>query len=171
MMRYADWGRPTKNNKDARLSVEHIPNKVYEPNKCRLRSANTWVEKLAIDWCLNYWYAFFEDAKDEVYPWVLTTYEALVTKGEIEFKRIREALRIDEAEGPVRMLRRASSTVSRNADVSDSKQQISKWKRNLSNTQIDRILDIVDIFGMNFYDRSSEPLYDKVYQYQCSSHG
>ena len=41
--------------------------------------------------------------------------------------------------------------------------QLSKWKKVLSNKQIDNILNITNKFGVDFYGNDFEPDYSKIY--------
>jgi hypothetical protein len=46
---------------------------------------------------------------------------------------------------------------------------LSKWKDALSSKQIDRILDIAETYGLDFYSQEIEPDYDRLLKYQSSS--
>jgi hypothetical protein len=164
MMRWADyWRKSEKQESRVDISIKKIPDRVYNQNKSIFSECDTQVKKLAIDWCLKYWYTLFEDAKRRIYPFVLTTYESLVTKGRSEFKRVCNALELDEEERQVRSLRKPSSTVSEDAKLSSPERQLSKWKQHLTNTQVDKILNITDAFDMGIYSKSIQPSYDKLW--------
>ena len=46
--------------------------------------------------------------------------------------------------------------------IKKSDQQLSKWKKSLSEKQVERILKIMSYFGMDFYNVNIEPDYKKI---------
>jgi hypothetical protein len=53
----------------------------------------------------------------------------------------------------------------------DAEKQLSKWRRRLSEEQIDAVLSVVDQVGLTaFYTRALEPQYEKLNDYQLPAH-
>jgi hypothetical protein len=91
--------------------------------------------------------------------WFVTTYEEMVQNAEVELRSILDG--IDEAV-PTNLMKRVdepSNSAAEDLKTEDIDAQLTKWERNLSNTQIDSILRVVDAFAIDFY--TQDPLPDR----------
>jgi hypothetical protein len=65
---------------------------------------------------------------------------------------------IRHLEEPSMLTLKGDKTIVTNAD-----DQLSKWKKTLSEEQVERILKIVSDFGLDFYTKDIEPDYNHPY--------
>jgi len=89
--------------------------------------------------------------------WIVTTYEDMVQNAEAESRSILDV--IDEPM-PVNLKKRIdepSNSAAQDLETENVDAQLTKWKRNLSNTQIDSILRVVDTFPIGFYTQAPLP--------------
>ena len=128
----------------------------------RLRRIKTQEEILAAVWCLDNYVPL---SLPKPYPWTTVIYEKLVKEGEKEVERLFNE--IGETGIPQSMNRHLKLprilTLERELKVvTKADQQLSKWKKALSEKQIDRILKIVSDFGLDFYTEELEPDYKNI---------
>ncbi len=127
----------------------------------KLKNIKTLEEILAATWCLDNFVPLYQKNP----PWITVIYEKLVTDGESElnsiFGKIGEEKSVKLA---VNHLKKPSMLTKGDADkiVKSSELQLSKWKKALSEKQIERILKIVSDFGLDFYTSKIEPDYDNI---------
>lgn len=127
----------------------------------KLKKIQTIEEILAVTWCLDNYVPLYQKNP----PWITVVYEKLVTDGEAEltsiFRRIGEEESVKLA---ISHLRKPSMLTMKDASkiVKNSELQLSKWKKDLSDKQIERILKIVSDFGLDFYTSEIEPDYDNI---------
>jgi phosphopantothenate synthetase len=101
---------------------------------------------------------------------VLAPYERLVTRGTDDLDRIAGALDIEVTPEMQDSLRSPSSSVTDQLHR-DAEKQLSKWRRKLSEEQVDRILQIVEQVGLSrFYTDALEPNYDRLNRCQSENH-
>jgi hypothetical protein len=126
------------------------------------------VEVLAVHWCLDHYVPLLQHA-EEGFPWVLVPYERLVTQGIEELRRVTDALDTDlTAEMQDRLREPSSSTVDQVHRRPE--RQLTKWRRRLSERQVDEILTVVDEVGLSrFYTDADEPDYDRLNDCQKKS--
>ena len=127
----------------------------------KLKNIKTLEEILATTWCLDNIVPLYQKNP----PWITVIYEKLVTDGESElnsiFGKIGEEKSVKLA---VNHLKKPSMLTKGDADkiVKSSELQLSKWKKALSEKQIERILKIVSDFGLDFYNSKIEPEHDNI---------
>jgi len=126
-----------------------------------LDGISTRLELMTATWCLDYYIPLIEYA-EYGHPWELVTYERLVLDGEGEMNRVLLALDAEMTDAVQEQLTVASEYASDDLKTSDSRNQLAKWRSRLSGQQIDRILDIVSAFGLDFYTRELEPNYSRI---------
>ncbi len=129
----------------------------------RLKNIKTQEEILAAIWCLdNYVPLNYK----KPHPWIFVVYEKIITEGESEIKQL--FTKIGEENIPksaIQKLNIPSMLAPRDElkVVKNSSKQLSKWKKNLTKKQVDRILSIVSDFGLDFYTEDIEPDYENKY--------
>lgn len=155
-------------------TVENILEEASEINELnegllnKLRKINTLDEILAAIWCLD---NYIPLSSKKQHLWTVLTYEKLVKDGvkeitrlfgELEEKNIPEAafkrLKIPSALA----LKKVGDRVIEDETVVNTDKQLSKWKKKLSEKQIERILKIVSDFGLDFYTEDLEPDYNNI---------
>jgi hypothetical protein len=123
-----------------------------------IRRAASPEEKHAIVWAIANLvpHQQFEPAELNV-----VFYENLCVRPESELPRIFAAIRQPYSPSALRRLSLPSSTSTRRSAILTGRDRVSDWKRTLSTVQIDRILRIVEAFGLeHFYGDSTLPLQD-----------
>ena len=107
-------------------------------------------EMLAAMWGID---NFIPLSLPKPYPWITIAYEKLVKEEKSEVTRIFN--KIGEINIPQSVMKRLKepSMLTLGSDrkvISDAEKQLSKWKKMLSEKQVERILNIVNDFGLDF---------------------
>jgi len=123
-----------------------------------LKNIRTPEEKLTFTWCMDH---FIPLSLPQPHPWTLVCYENLVTNGKVEIERICKSLNISPSKKIYEYLNVPSST-SKGKRNFTPEARLSRWKKNFSKDQIERILRIVWGFGFEFYSEKPEPDYDQL---------
>jgi len=128
----------------------------------KLKKIKIVEEILAAAWCLdNYVPLYHLDS----HKWNMIIYEKLVTDGESEIKNLFSAIgEEDSADLAINQLKKPSMlTLDKNQDkIAKTNVQLSKWKKYLSKDKINKILSLVEDFGLDFYSDEIEPDYDSI---------
>jgi hypothetical protein len=130
----------------------------------RVRNLAQPEEILAAIWCLDMLVPLSSPRLD---TWYLLPYERLIKDQESELTRLFSWLGEEVPEKAKSQLTRPTR-VARDADlkqVTDSSQQLPKWKKTLGEDQVRRILTVVDRFGFDFYGENPEPDYRRLQAY------
>jgi len=121
---------------------------------------------LALRWALDHYIPFFVHEKVE-YPWTLVPYERLVADGKAELERMFARIGAEVPPEAVERLSVASRSAQRTGVYADDvEKQLSKWRRRLEPSQVDRILQIAHAFDLDFYDDALEPDYARLTDFQ-----
>lgn len=97
-------------------------------------------------------------AKD--YDFYVLTYEKLMIEQEKELKKIFHKINEEIPEKAYPLLREQSMLA---LDfIKEKRKQLSKWKKNLSRNQINKILKITEWFNLDFYTDDVEMDYNKL---------
>lgn len=138
-----------------------LPDTLRDPFEPILDRITTQVEVLAVHWCLDHYVPLLHHAENG-YPWALVPYERLVARGVEELRRITDALGVDlTAEMQDRLREPSTSVVDR--VYQRPEHQLTKWRRRLSEQQVEDILRIVDEVGLSqLYTDAIEPDYDRL---------
>jgi hypothetical protein len=128
----------------------------------RLEKINTLDEILAASWCLD---NFVPLNYQKPYPWSVIIYEKLIKDGENQIKYLFDE--IGEKHIPRSAFKhlKIPSKVAHKSEhnvVKKSELQLSKWKKSLTDKQIERILSLVSAFGLDFYTEEIEPDYNNL---------
>ncbi len=116
-------------------------------------------ELAALAWCLRY-HAPLMSCKP--YPFILVSYEKLVRNGQQELEKIFQALSIPLDKKAIAQLSIPSDTVTKSSQVISGKDPLAGWTNRLTEQQVDNILAVLQIFGMDFYNKELEPDYEKL---------
>ena len=128
----------------------------------RLKKIKSLEEILAVSWCLDNYVPL---SCPKPYPWIVIAYETLIKDGEQEIKRIfNEIGEQNVRRSAFRHLKIPSMQIQKGEYdiVTKADEQLSKWKKSLSDKQIERILSIVSAFGLDFYTEDLEPDYECI---------
>lgn len=155
---YKDIFPTQKNILDEASKITEFDNKLHNILKKKIKIE----EILAISWCLDNYIPLSYKKPNK---WSFIFYEKLVKDGEKEiiniFNEIGEHKIPDEA---FYKLKKPSVVVVKKEKKFIKKpiEQLSKWKKTLSKTQIENILKIVSEFGLGFYSDEIEPNNDYI---------
>jgi hypothetical protein len=162
MLRHEAWEEDDFRGGDRATHALHggtLPDPLRDVFGPILNRVETQVEVLATMWCLDHYVPLVHHA-EETYPWVLVPYERMVTRGREELRRTTEALDVEMTPEIQERLNEPSQSV-KDQLHRDAEQQLSKWRRRLSERQVDKILQIVNEVGLDqAYSRDLEPKYD-----------
>ena len=109
-------------------------------------------ELLAVEWSLDYIIPLYFFDK---YNWHLIIYEKLIKNGEDELINIFDKIGENVPKKAYKLIKKPSTT-SQEKKIYIQK-QLNKWKKHLSKKQIEDILDVVNFFGIDFYNEDAEP--------------
>jgi hypothetical protein len=168
MMNHGAWDDITFEAGDPRdvALIATLPRTVQNRVLDRLPTIETRTEAFAATWCVDHFIPFYQHA-EHGYPWLITSYEQMLLNGAQEMQRIADILgknftaRIRESFGE------ASSSASESLKTQDHARQLSKWKSQLSGTQIESILGICEAFGIDFYTDEVLPNYSRLSRFQA----
>jgi hypothetical protein len=113
------------------------------------RSLGHFEEKLAATWAFDYLIPL--QAPCDVRPDLIVTYEQLVTEPETELNRIESCLDVSFDASVWDRLQQPSATTANDSNVQQGRDRLSTWLHRLDDEQVDRILDVVETFGLDFY--------------------
>lgn len=90
---------------------------------------------------------------------IILPYEKLVLNGEKTLRLLISYLGLSWEDILLRSLNVQSNTVVPDSNMSKSYSPLTAWQSKLSAKQIERILSVVNEFGLNFYSEAIEPDY------------
>ena len=132
------------------LILDHIEEKLDIIHK-----ASTIEEKHAIIWCISNYVPLRQFEQNELN---VVFYEDLCTQPEVELPRLFEVVGLEFKRSFLNLVNRPSATAGVTSAVMTGEHKILRWKRELTSTQIDNILQIVQEFGLDqFYTDSPVP--------------
>jgi hypothetical protein len=154
---YKDIFPTQKDILDEASKIKNLNSEIYN----MLKKIKTREEILAASWCLDNFIPFFQETP---HPWSTVIYEKLVKDGKKEiiklFNEIQEQKTPKKA---FKVLKKPSMVILREEKKIINKpiEQLSKWKKTLSEKQVENILNIVSNFGLDFYSNNIEPDYTR----------
>lgn len=114
-------------------------------------SITTGEEVLALDWAITNLTPLQQNGRQ---PWVLTTYEDLL-EDRSEWQRVCDALGCPVPD--VENIQKLSSTYKPRSGQTSEMTSTDKWRKHLSQDQVQRILRICREVGVDFYDENPYP--------------
>jgi hypothetical protein len=141
----------------------------YEIPECRYRefytdhadflgSLNSKTECLAAQWCLTNKVALEHQRAGQ--DWMTVCYEDLLLEPEKTLNEIFTAWGLDRDGRAAAGIRQPSRTTQDEKYLSDPQKQLSKWRRELSDEQVERSLAVLDHFGIGLYGPGLRPVKD-----------
>jgi hypothetical protein len=171
MQKYGAWyyATPTDASPGLEQIEKGLPDSLIQDMRVRLPiRPKSNEEMLALRWALDHYIPFFAHAKAG-YPWTLIPYEQLVADGPAVLERMFTYIGADVPPAAANRLSVASRSAQRTGvHAEDVAKQLSKWRRQLDSNQVDRILQIAHAFGLDFYDDTLEPDYERLLRFQRS---
>ena len=131
----------------------------YPELRERCQSLSRPEEIRAIQWCMRYYAPL---SLPGVYPFVLLSYEGLVRHGEGELERLYRRWELPLPTEALAMLRRPSKTVTDESQVVLGKDPLAGWKKHLSKKEMENVLKVVSLFGLDFYTDAIEPDFERL---------
>ncbi len=132
------------------LSQDGLVNEYLEPHIDLISSAKTELERLTILWCIENFILLKQIKKKDVTAFACI-YENIVCEPENQLNNIMTYLAYPQAV--------ARKTINKmKKKMSPYKGSLEKWQSNLSNMEIDYILDASNQFGIDIYGRDSFPV-------------
>ncbi|KYK27253.1 hypothetical protein AYK20_08355 [Thermoplasmatales archaeon SG8-52-1] len=127
----------------------------------KIKKIDSQEEILAVTWCLDNIVPLNEKNRKRD----TLIYEKLVTDGESELKKIFCSIgeekslssALDQMKIPSLLTFKDARDLIKNSNL-----QLAKWKKSLSEKQIEKIIKIVNYFELNFYTEDIEPDYSKI---------
>ena len=126
----------------------------------KIKKLDTIVELLAVEWSLDY-YIPLSNWKNYIYN--LVVYERLLTSGSKLLQDIYNKTGYPLNFNGYKLLK-VPSIMSKEKEINFQKQLL-KWKNNLSQEKIERILEVLKWFDFDFYGENPEPDYDALKSY------
>jgi len=138
-----------------RVFGRNLPEDIRRRFKDKVSTANRREEVLAHLWALDYYVALLGE-KSSFQPYTLVPYERLL-------RRREDALNVSLTEAARQRLGVESFSASGDVETAEVEKQLSKWRDHLSNEQIERILSVVHLYGLDFYTKEAlEPDYSRL---------
>ena len=144
------------------------PERVREPDRAYVQAnlprlipqidrLNTVEEYRAVTWCVDQHVPLRHSLQKK---WLQVSYENLVIEGEEELKRIFALLSLELTARQLGLLRENSPQAlewSPDHRVASAEQRLSGWRRRLSDQQVNRIMSVVQRFGIRGYTDGVRP--------------
>jgi hypothetical protein len=164
-IKYKHWDWLISNPK-ARYYQPHCKYKgIYELYKDIYAKVSRAEERLAADWALHNIVPI--NHKENNIRWITVSYELLYKKPFQEIERIYKRLGLTHTEMALSKIRSPSDTaMTTSFDRIHNTSQLESWKSELAGSAVRNILNIVNEFGIHFYDSSPEPDYPKIFNSQ-----
>ena len=99
--------------------------------------------------------------------WITVAYESLLLRPEKELRDLFKELGLIMRSNILENINMPSKTTLTGSSMSDPYFRLNQWKTKLNPGQIDRILRVVDHFGLTkYYGDNVEPDYSELYSYR-----
>lgn len=126
----------------------------------KLNTLSAYEEVLAAIWSLDN-FVPLSYLSEHPNAWYTAVYEKLIVDFEEEIERIFGYIDEDVPEEVYKKFRRPSKTTHDRGYLGTLKQLL-KWKKKLSERQVNNILKVTGWFGLDFYTENPEPDYDAL---------
>lgn len=149
------FGNPIDQRFNQLLKKEYLIENYFHDKKEFIYNCKSEIEKLTVLWCVENFIPLKFMKKED---WIITTYEDLNLNLVAEMKRIVNYIdptkKFDTKK--IKNLTSSSTSIKKTKDTQIFR--ISKWKTDLSENQIKRIIEIVKLFSMDkIYSRDIRP--------------
>ena len=126
----------------------------------KINGMKTLEELLAVEWSLDYVIPLYFFNK---YNWHLIIYERLIKNSKDELINIFDKIGENVPKKAYKLIKKPSRTSLEKKIY--TQRQLHKWKNHLSKKQIEGIFDVVNFFGIDFYNEDVEPDDDALAYY------
>lgn len=162
MLRFGQWDKQFvggHDDPDSPLHLGHLPQQTRDRFGPIVSSLRNETEALTAIWALDHYLPLVQS---ETHPWILLSYEKLVRDGVKELRRVCQGLGVEVTDQMESTLAQPSSSDKGNLELDTSK-QLSKWKHQLTATQLDDIFSVIERAGLSqFFSRDIDPNYDEL---------
>ena len=134
---------------------------IYNQFSHIIENLKTNEEALAAFWCLNN-ISTIKHSNNNI-KWITVSYERLINRSEEELKRILSRLNIPFDPFILENINSPSFTTKNGSPIKKGGNQLTGWKNSLKQDQVNRILKVVEAFGIEEYSDEVEPNYNKLY--------
>jgi len=138
------------------LTIPEVNSNTILVNK--IRKIDSTIELLAAIWAAD---NFVPLLHSKNYNWYIVPYEKLLLNEENELDKLFNAIN-EEATKKAKKIIREPSPVASKDYKSNVEKQLSKWRKKLSDEQINKILEITSWFGLDFYSKKLTPDYQAL---------
>ncbi|MEX0822252.1 MAG: hypothetical protein WD021_08925 [Rhodothermales bacterium] len=128
----------------------------YREHEAYVQSLETVYEGLVAQWCLTNLVPLRSPRNDV--DWITVYYEDLLADSDAQIRRIFDRWRMEPPPGIFAAAGRASSTTRRATFNDDVNRQLSKWMAYFDDEAVDRMMAVLDHFGVSEYGRDVRPL-------------
>lgn len=132
----------------------------------KLRTIKTQEEVLAAIWSLDNYIPLSYLSKNPD-AWYTVVYEKLITDFDKEIRRVFDYIHEEVPDEVYEKFKKPSKTTHDKSYLGTPKQLL-KWKKKLSERQVENILKVVHWFGLDFYTEAPEPDYDTLKNWKPS---
>jgi hypothetical protein len=150
----AHWG--SDEDIQAFLSQDKLINDYLSDKMSVIKSATSEEEKHAVVWAIQNLVPlkqFMGQTNNVVF------YENLCLQPEVEIPKIFHIIGTEYRETVFRVVKKPSRTVKKTSAVLTGEDKIARWEKTLSSRQVNSILTVVEVFGLNYiYGDSVLPL-------------
>ncbi len=119
-----------------------------------IRSAKNPVQKIAAGWCIENLVALNQMDRKK---WIVCTYEELFTNPAHEVAQILASLGLKWNKFVDKALVQSSRSTNEQSAITKGKNPLSKWQHDLKQTEIDSILSMAHLFGIDIYGNEQMP--------------
>jgi hypothetical protein len=143
------------------IPTDRYSEEFHRPHRAYLATLETHEELHAALWCLDQLVPLRHPWNNQ--RWITLSYERLVKDGLDEFRAMCRRMEIDMPPNVEAKLTRPSRTTVDGSPILEGGDQLSGWRKHLSREQIDRILAVVEHFGLHdIYSEELEPNHDRL---------
>jgi hypothetical protein len=120
-----------------------------------IQQAKSEEEKLATVWCIANLVPLSQFQQDEIH---ITFYENMCTQPDIEIPAMFQAINSEYQESVFETVIKPSTTSRPHSAAVTGQDRVTHWHKKLTSKQVDRILSVVEAFGLgNLYGDSTLP--------------
>lgn len=155
---------PSWKNINPTVSIERkeFPYSEYYYSKLnKIGKIDSKEKYLAFIWALGFRNTVMTESNNK--KWLTLSYERLVKDFKSEIDRINQRFSYNISERLINDKKPSKSATKRSLSYLNTDEQLSSWKKELSNFQIKIILDVLEKFEIDIYSERLEPDYDKLY--------
>jgi len=154
------WGKRGGGVIEHMLSQDALMERHLGPYRHIIETKNeTLAQRHALLWCMENKVPLnqFRDHR-----WVGCVYEYLYLRPREELERIYSELGMPMSSKSYRMVNKISHTSRGDSAVRTGEDVLRKWQKELTEEEVDQIMEIVEAFGMGIYDRGEMPVASEV---------